>query len=495
MFLETGTVLNNIYRVVRLLGKGSMGNVYLVERIEDDKQFVVKELVFSKEANLDVEHGREIFFREAEFMVKFNHRGLPKMYGVFSQNGREYLTMDYIEGKTLEEIINSLKDPLTEKQAITLTVKIAEILDYLHNAFHAPVIYRDLKPSNIIITPQGEPKLVDFGIARYYNPDKGTDTFKYGSPGYAAPEQYKGRGQTTPVSDIYGLGVILYQMLTNYDPTLKLFQFPPLRSLNPSVSNEVEAIVKRAIDLDPMKRYISMKEFKEILEKHGKPYGKYIKEKENKKSNNFSTAGIMLAVLSIFSPYIISMIISMSDGVIKNFSPDIRIFLRNLFFMVPLIMVLLPVTGLILSIVGSRRAKEGERDGLAPTAIGCNFMAMIVMVLLCLIFVPGSLKVRAMTRLANCESNIKNMATALELYAEDNKGHYPPALSYLTDKKSGKPYKIPECPSCFTGYEYVCNSSHNNFTLWCKLNNAHIVATGKEGSWPQYNPAQGLILP
>ena len=115
MELKTGTVLNNIYRVVSLLGKGSMGYVYLVERIKDDKKFVVKELRFSDKVCLKRDDAREIFFREAEFMAKFDHAGLPKMHGIFSQDKGEYLAMDYIEGKTLEEIISSSLDPIPEK--------------------------------------------------------------------------------------------------------------------------------------------------------------------------------------------------------------------------------------------------------------------------------------------------------------------------------------------------------------------------------------------
>ncbi|MEQ8169539.1 MAG: serine/threonine-protein kinase [Candidatus Eremiobacterota bacterium] len=230
MTLETGTVLNNIYRVLKLPGKGSMGNVYLVERIEDDRKFVVKELMFSKDAILNYDDGLEIFKREAEFMAKFDHPGIPKMYGVFSQNGKEYFTMDYIEGKTLEEIITSSWKPVEKNKAITWTIQIAEIIDYIHNSFQKPLVYRDLKPSNIIIKPDGKPVLVDFGIARYYNPDKNSDTFNYGTPGYAAPEQYKGKEQSTPQSDIFGLGVILFQMLTKYDPSLKPLQFPSMKS-------------------------------------------------------------------------------------------------------------------------------------------------------------------------------------------------------------------------------------------------------------------------
>ena len=235
------------------------------------KNLVVKELILNPVTGLDRSNAREIFLKEAEFMKKFDHKGLPKMYDIFCQDDRDYLVMDYIEGKTLEEIINASQEPVNEKKAIKWIIEVSEIIDYLHNSFHSPVVYRDLKPSNIIITPENEPKLVDFGIARYYNPDKDSDTFNYGSPGYAAPEQYRGHGQTSPQTDIFGLGVILYQMLTKYDPVQKPLHFPELTKLNPSISKKLALIVSRAIELDPKKRYISMIEFKEKLEKYLSP--------------------------------------------------------------------------------------------------------------------------------------------------------------------------------------------------------------------------------
>ena len=278
--LEAGTVLHNKYTVKKLIGKGAMGNVYLVETLIDRKQLVVKELNFSAESRVNNDSAKEIFFRESEFMARFEHAGLPGMHGIFSHDGHDYITMDYVNGFTLEDIINKSKEPLPVEKAIKWAIEIADILNYLHNTFEMPLIYKDLKPSNIMITPQKKVMIIDFGICRYYNPDKDTDTFRLGSPGYAAPEQYKGRGQSCIQTDIYALGVILLQMVTKYDPTLTPFKFPPVKSLNPSIDDDLEAIINRAIQLQPLKRYIGALELKEKLEQYKKSHfpGKKIKK-------------------------------------------------------------------------------------------------------------------------------------------------------------------------------------------------------------------------
>ena len=268
MKINTGSNLNNKYTVIKKLGKGAMGNVYLVKSKGSNNQFAIKKMDLNPESGLSEEKAKEIFFKEADFISRFNHTGLPKSYGNFIEEGSFFLIMEYIEGKTLEEIIDKELPLITEERAIKWTVELAEILYYLHNNFEAPIVYRDLKPTNIIITPKDYPRLIDFGISRYYNPDKNTDTFRLGSPGYAAPEQYKNMGQSSPQTDVFSLGVILFQLLTGYDPTLKPFKFPPMETLNLTVSDKLEKIVKRAIELKPLNRYISVSEFKEVLEKY-----------------------------------------------------------------------------------------------------------------------------------------------------------------------------------------------------------------------------------
>ena len=611
MALETGTILNNIYRVVRLLGSGAMGNVYLVERIKDDVRFVVKELNFSKACGIDETTAKEIFFREAEFMVNFNHAGLPKTCGIFTEQGLDYLTMDYIEGKTLEEILTSSKKPLSEEKAVKWTGELCEILDYLHNSFKAPIVYRDLKPSNIIITPDDKLKLVDFGIARYYNPDKSTDTFSYGSPGYAAPEQYRGRGQSSPQSDVYGLGVILYQMLTLYDPSVKPFTFPSMKTLNPSVRPGMEDIIRRAIEMEPLKRYISVNDFRDSLLKYTGA-DKIASEKSGNSAwiRFYKTAGLFVISLCIvfyfFQPFqmfynpepseiviisvviiilsslvtfllrhIIKLIIDMKNRKIKfslltrvmfflsiaalvivniytyknqpysisyylmssfftivwifllwlfikayiytysiiNYSDTVRImfiatvivvyaslaFLTNPVTAVFLIIITLPFIWSLFHLIYLfchriiiNPRKEPVQSFLLPASV--IFMLYIVVFM---ILVPKFGKAQDSGHLAACDSNIKNLATALEMYGTDNKGVYPLKLDKLTEVTGTGGYMkiIPICPSSrkVPSYGYISASVPDNYTIWCTGVKAHIGA-GIPGGYPQYAPGWGLIL-
>ena len=358
-------------------------------------------------------------------------------------------------------------------------MELAEILDYLHNSFKAPIVYRDLKPANIIITPLGKVKLVDFGIARYYSPDKNTDTFSYGSPGYAAPEQYKGRGQTTPRSDVFGLGVILFQLLTKYDPTLKPFTFPPVNSLNSSVYSQLEDVIKRAISLDPMKRYISVKEFYEELEKYLGISKSKIASKLDSKNKPFKIHMIYLP----FTALIVGLIMDMAFG---------TQYITTILLPIPVIVILLFLLTMYLLI----RKKETFYVSV-PEVIGIAIIAALFSAFVIQGFIRGNFS----GKFAACESNLKNQAMALELYAQDFENQYPPSLEYLTQNISseGKPYMklLPLCPLSGAPYSYEADKTTGNYTICCGEADTHIKPEYgfrvHEGCWPQYTPGKGIV--
>ncbi len=504
MILDTGTVINNIYRVVKLLGKGAMGNVYLVEKIEDDSKFVVKELIFSPDT--DAALTKKIFFRESEFMAKFDHPGLPEMYGIFSQNDRDYIVMEYIEGKTLEEIINASSEPMFPRRAMKFILELADILDYLHNSFHTPVVYRDLKPSNIIITPEGDLTLVDFGIARYYNPDKDTDTFSYGSPGYAAPEQYRGKGQTTPQTDIFGLGVILYQLITKYDPSLKPFVFPPIKSFNQSFPDELENLIRKAIEMDPVKRYISMKDFKEAMEKYRNnkkiPPSSSSSSKEEPLPLNESIIDIIKTCITgiplVFIIFLPTLAISSSIGITVTKHPG-----EMLYYMICQIIFII-LLGIFYTYKG----------GPARLCCHMDFVALniIAIVLFNIIAAPYCL-IQKHRYYNMCINNLNTMGTSLELYAQDNGGLYPPSLDKILVKSGKFTPLIKKIPLCYERhkidnrlyskirsenksphYLYTVSGKFDNFTLCCNTPLIHgIYKNSNKDCWPQYSSQCGLL--
>jgi len=277
--LIPGTLLNNTYTVIKILGKGGMGTVYLAQEVNNPgKNYAIKELISTFSNPSQEEIAQKTFRTEIEFLSQLNHRQLPRIYGTFIQWGKNYLVMEYVEGDTLENIIAKKKGALPEDEVLDWIIQLTDVLDYLHNQHSGPVVYRDMKPANIIITPMGVPKIVDLGIARRYHPGKSTDTLRFGTPGYAAPEQFKGMGQSTPKTDIYGLGAMMHQLLTGYDPTVTPFKFPPARSLNRSISEELEKIINKAIEKRSEDRYESISIFKDTLsfytrEKYKKPGG------------------------------------------------------------------------------------------------------------------------------------------------------------------------------------------------------------------------------
>jgi len=273
MEFEPGHVIKG-YEIIEIIGKGAMSRVYLVKK--NNTFYALKES-FSESPDFEA-HELTLYaiHREAELLYGINHPGLPRFHERFKNDRKLYLVMEYIRGESLEDIIRHSERPFEEKRVLEWGIQLCDILFYLHTLSPEPVIYRDLKPSNIIITGWDTLKLIDFGVARRYDPNKDSDTERLGTPGYAAPEQCRKKGQSLPQSDIYALGVVLHQSLTLYDPSSTPFKLPAVRRLNDKVSEQLEWIINKAISLDLRDRYVDIGLFKdELLDYYKENFGSY----------------------------------------------------------------------------------------------------------------------------------------------------------------------------------------------------------------------------
>ena len=195
-------------------------------------------------------------------LATLNHPGLTAVTDFFSEGGNLYLVMEYVPGQTLEQMLeNAPHGRLPSGQALNIIRQLCDVLEYLHRR-DPPVIFRDLKPSNVMLTPEGQVKLIDFGIARFFKPAQSQDTMTLGTPGYAAPEQWGTGGQSDARSDVYGLGVLLLHLVTGYDPIPNPFPLPQPRQVMPEISPKVEHLILRATPMDAASRYQSIAEFR-----------------------------------------------------------------------------------------------------------------------------------------------------------------------------------------------------------------------------------------
>jgi serine/threonine protein kinase len=282
---DTGrTLRNGDYRIDAMLGHGGMGRVFLAMHTALHMPVAIKQgpadraLPSAVAAELDRllhaagsrgggaaaessvldiplsggEH-TDRFLREALLLAHLQHASLPAIYDYFIEEGNSYLVMDYIPGPTLAAYIQQ-HAPLEALEALNYAIQLCDVLEYLHDQA-PPVIFRDLKPSNIILAPDGRVMLVDFGIARRFKSGQLSDTTDFGSPGYASPEQYKGEGQTDGRSDLYSLGVILHEMLSGRHPLEAGAQLGSLRALNPGISSVLSGLVHVATRADPTYRF------------------------------------------------------------------------------------------------------------------------------------------------------------------------------------------------------------------------------------------------
>ena len=266
--LAPGTRIRDRYRVVRLVAGGGMAWVYEVdERLADgtSRTWAMKELRPGTASSATLAEARQLFAQEANILVRLSHPHLPRVVAYLQEDGRSYLVMEFLHGESLEKRLENANAPLLEHQVLDWAVQVCEVLAYLHRQ-PRPIIFRDLKPSNIMVTEDGAIKLIDFGIARTYKAGQRKDTVTMGSENYAAPEQW-GEAQTDPRADIYGLGATLYHLLANVPP-LPAFvpaERVPLARYNAAVSEATSAVIERAMAPDRHDRYACAQEMRAAL--------------------------------------------------------------------------------------------------------------------------------------------------------------------------------------------------------------------------------------
>ncbi|MGC8669470.1 MAG: serine/threonine protein kinase [Chthonomonadales bacterium] len=262
--LEPGTLLQGRYRVEEAVGRGGMGAVYRAQDTRLDTTVAVKELLEQPGTPDQRELAVMQFKREARFLGQLSHPNLPKVTDYFVDDGRCYLVMEFIHGRTLEAVLRSNEGrALPLRQVLEWAMQLADVLHYLHSQ-DPPIVFRDLKPANIMLTEGGTIKLIDFGIARRFDVAATKDTLLYGSPGYSPPEQY-GHSQTDPRADLYAFGATLHHLLTGRDPAPTPFKFPSTRSYNPQVPPELDEFILRCVRMDPAERIHSAAEALQIL--------------------------------------------------------------------------------------------------------------------------------------------------------------------------------------------------------------------------------------
>ncbi len=279
MPLTPGTILQDRYRVVEQIGQGGMGAVYLAEDLHlKGKTSALKEIDYPADADPKVQAElRDQFHREAIALANLDHAHLPKVFDYFSQDGRDYLVMDFIAGPNLKELLDEARkkgEPLPESEVLEWADQICAALIYLHGQ-SPPIIHRDIKPANVKLAPGNVVKVVDFGLVKFFDTtDPKTITLlqALGTPSYAPLEQYgAGTGRTDARSDIYSLGATLYHLLTGRAPSnaqqrfLEPGSLPEPRALSPWLSTLTEHIILKAMAIRPDERYQTIQEMRKDL--------------------------------------------------------------------------------------------------------------------------------------------------------------------------------------------------------------------------------------
>lgn len=289
--LEIGSLIDGKYKILNEVGHGGMSVVYLAMNEKANKQWAIKEV--RKDGVKDFEVVKQSLVAETDMLKKLNHPNLPSIVDVIEDENRFLIVMDYIQGNSLGRALEE-SGAQPQEEVIFWAKQLCDVLGYLHTRI-PPIIYRDMKPANIMLKPDGNISLIDFGTAREYKETNLADTICLGTMGYAAPEQFGGMGQTDARTDIYCLGATLYHLVTGMNPCEPPYEILPIRQVNPSLSSGLESIILKCTQRDPNDRYQSAAELMYALENY--EVIDDIHRKKQKKKLGFFIASGVLAVL------------------------------------------------------------------------------------------------------------------------------------------------------------------------------------------------------
>lgn len=296
--LQIGSLLDGKYKILNKVGQGGMSVVYLAMNEKANKQWAVKEV--RKDGIKDFEVVKQGLVAETDILKKLNHPNLPSIIDVIDKDDSFIIIMDYIQGNSLSEALKE-SGAQPQEDVIEWAKQLCDVLCYLHGQT-PPIIYRDMKPSNIMLKPDGDVMLIDFGTAREFKESNLADTTCLGTIGYAAPEQFGGMGQTDARTDIYCLGATLYHLLTGRNPSEPPYEILPIRQVNPALSGGLEKIIAKCTQRDPEDRYQSAAELMYALEHYNEMDDIY-RKKQKKKLSVFTMTAVLTLLFAMSSAF------------------------------------------------------------------------------------------------------------------------------------------------------------------------------------------------
>lgn len=296
--LEVGSLVDGKYKILNKVGQGGMSVVYLAMNERANKQWAVKEV--RKDGIKDFEVVKQGLVAETDILKKLSHPNLPSIVDVIDTEDSFIIIMDYIQGNSLNQALDEF-GAQPQEHVIAWAKQLCDVLGYLHTRTPA-IIYRDMKPANVMLKPDGNVTLIDFGTAREFKEKNLADTTCLGTVGYAAPEQFGGMGQTDARTDIYCLGATLYHLVTGMNPCEPPYEIKPIREINPSLSSGLERIIQKCTQRDPNDRYQSAAELMYALE-HYEEIDDLYRKKQKGKLYKFITCMVFTLIFATVSAW------------------------------------------------------------------------------------------------------------------------------------------------------------------------------------------------